>query len=371
VEIQINKTAAPDDDLVLLKSQHPAAQPTVDCQIRLTSNETKPVKVVLHDPTTKLQFPNSSTVTLTLPVDKSFVAFRITGQTASTAIGDCSVEAHVDSVLGALVGKQRVTVVSFAPARLTLAQGGDYGLAGQTLTVTTPANPTAVNFSAQATVRPAGVNCAAPQLRNIRVAFMQESSGFVVTRVWNNPTVVFDPAVCGKTVIEPVTISTRETYAAAVHQPVNDGVAGAFPLYARTAAALQIPLGCAGGAASTSNDTPSSPFPATFRRPAVATDGSAAGTTIWQTQVHITRQEHFRTYCVVFDTVSGAFSALRQGTWDMNVDSALANQHVTVSADTAANANPVAVPPTATDAPADATVAAVGAATMPFNSRPC
>ena len=42
-----------------------------------------------------------------------------------------------------------------------------------------------------------------------------------------------------------------------------------------------------------------------------------------------------------------------------------------VSADTAANANPVAVPPTANDAPDDTTVAAVGAATMPFNSRPC
>src|SRR5262249_41645124 len=151
-------------------------------------------------------------------------------------------------------------------------------------------------------------------------------------------------------------------------QPINDGFDGAFPLYDRSANALRIPLGCTGGAAATANDTPMASFPPTFSIPAVATDGTTVGTAIWQTRVHITRTLHFRTYGVTFDTASGAFCALRQATWDLSVDSALANQHVAVSADAAATVNPAATGPQANHAPRTATPAAVGAATMTFTS---
>ena len=93
----------------------------------------------------------------------------------------------------------------------------------------------------------------------------------------------------------------------------------------------------------------------------------------WQTRVHVTRTEHFRTYCVVFDATSAAsrqasFCALRQATWDLNIDSANPDQHATVSPDAAATANPVAALPIANNAPTTETQAPVGAATQTFTS---
>lgn len=363
VEIQVNSTVASNDDLVVLRCQHPVRAQKVTCRIRLTSTEVQPVTIVLHDPTGRLLFPAAATATLTLPVSKAFVTFQITGQNASAAIGDALIEARVTNVSGPVAGTKPVTVVSFGNAKMKLTPGGTYGLVGGVYTVVGfPA--TAVGFSAQASLLPAGVDRSVPQLTNIRTAIMQESSNFVVTSVWNNPKVAFNAGTPhGKTVIEPVTISLKTTYAATVSQPVNDGVAGAFPLYSKSATALAVP-----GSAATSSDTPGWPFPATFSLPAVATDGSTVGNALWQNRVHITRTEHFRTYCVAFDTSAGSFCALRQATWDLSTDSSAANQRATASADTAASATPVATPPTANNAPTTDTTPAVGPATMTFTS---
>ena len=364
VEIQVNNTAAATDDLVLLRSQHPARRPAVSCQIRLTSNETSPVTIVLHDPAGLLLFPTAASVTVTLPVSKAFVAFQISGQTASAAIGDAVVEARVGTVTGPVAGRKPVTVVSFANTQLALTKGGNYSLTGSGYAVTgTPA----VSFSAKATIQPAGVNCSAPQLKNIRIGLMQEvtaGAGFI-TRSWTNPTVVFGAgAPSGKAVVEHATITTSSSFTPAVTQPVNDGFAGAFPMYdtgQNSATALEPPAGCAGAATATSNDSPSSGFPATFSVPAVASDGTTVGNAVWQNRGHLTRVNHFQTFCVTFDTVSHEFSALRQATWDINLDSALANQHATVSADAAASTDPVAAPPQANNAPTATTTTQSGA----------
>lgn len=369
VEIQVNNTAAATDDLVLLRSQHPARRPAVSCQIRLTSNETGPVTIVLHDPAGRLLFPAAASVTLTLPVSKAFVAFQISGQNASAAIGDALVEARVGTVSGPVAGRTPVTVVSFANAQLTLTQGGNYSLTGGSYSVVgTPA----VKFSAKATIQPAGVDCSAPQIKNIRIGLMQELTGGAgwVTRSWTNPTVVFSAHTSGKSVIEQATVTASKSYTPAVTQPVNDGFAGAFPMYdtgQNSATALEPPIGCAGGTAATSDDSPSSAFPATFSVPAVAADGSTVGNAIWQNQGHLTRVNHFRTFCVTFDTTSHEFSALRQATWDINLDSALANQHATVSADAGATADPAATLPQANDAPTVITTTQSGA-TKTFTS---
>ncbi len=372
VEIQISNTASADDDVVLLKSQNPAAQPAVSCQIRLTSNQPQPVKVVLHDPAGKLQFPDTDSVTLDLPGDQSFVPFSITGATASTAIGDCSVEARVNDLNGATAGTQRVTVASLDPVSLTLTQGGTYQLTGTTYQVMDINAAPAVSFKAQATLKPAGVNCAAPSLANIRIAFMQETSGKATIRFWTNVTVVWNAGVRNKTVIEHTTMRRSLVFAAGVPQPLNDGVRDQdFPLYSRGAAAIQAPLGCTGAAAATSNDSPDSLFPLTFSIPAVATDGSIAGNAIWQTQDHITRTQHFRTYCVVFDTASQNFIALRQSTWDLALDSSPGGMHqATVSgADDPATAVPASARPQANAAPLTGTNTQIGAPVV-FHSPP-
>ncbi len=286
VEIQISNTASADDDVVLLKSQNPAAQPAVSCQIRLTSNQP-----------------------------------QLTGTT------------------------YQVMDINAAPA---------------------------VSFKAQATLKPAGVNCAAPSLANIRIAFMQETSGKATIRFWTNVTVVWNAGVRNKTVIEHTTMRRSLVFAAGVPQPLNDGVRDQdFPLYSRSAAAIQAPLGCTGAAAATSNDSPDSLFPLTFSIPAVATDGSIAGNAIWQTQDHITRTQHFRTYCVVFDTASQNFIALRQSTWDLALDSSPGGMHqATVSgADDPATAVPASARPQANAAPLTGTNTQIGAPVV-FHSPP-
>ena len=371
MEIQVNNTAATSDDLVLLRCQHPARQPTVNCQVRLTSNETSPVTVVVHDPTGRLLFPNAGTVTLTLPVSQAFVPFQISGQKASAAIGDALIEARVTNLSGQVAGKRPVTVVSFGSAKMKLTPGANYSLVGTTYG---PVGSPAVKFSAQASILPPGVNCSAPQLTNVRIGIMQEVSGAAgfITRVWTNPTVVFNAGIHGKTVVEHVNITTSTSFAPSVHQPVNDGFAGAFPFYdtgQNSANALQPPTGCPGGSAATSDDSPSSPFLATFSIPAVATDGTTVGNAIWQNRVHITRTNHFRTFCVNLNTATQDFCALRQATWDINLDSALPGQHATVTADAVAVANPTAVLPQANSA-LKVTTSAQSGATKTFTSPP-
>lgn len=129
------------------------------------------------------------------------------------------------------------------------------------------------------------------------------------------------------------------TYAAAVAQPVNDGLAGASPLYSKSAAALQPPIGCAGSGTATSSDTPGQDAPTTFSLP-VQVGGVQVGTVTWTHRINTTRLEHFRTFCVMFNQVTQNFCSLREAIWDLNADSGAANQHVTVNADGPATADP-------------------------------
>ena len=162
----------------------------------------------------------------------------------------------------------------------------------------------------------------------------------------------------------PTTMRQSQASDPTVVQPVNDGLAGADPLYSRAAAALTRPLGCPTGVAATSSDRPGTTAPSTFAK-TVFSGGVVVGTVTWTNRVNITRAEHFRTYCVSFNTLTDVFCALRQAVWDVNLDSAAAAQHATVNADTAASANP-ATGVQANNAPTQATTAGVGAATTTF-----
>ena len=151
VEIQVNNTATANDDVVRMHCIHPPSTPTINCQIRLTSNEAAPVTVVLRDPTGRLAFPSNPTTTLTLPVSKAFVPFTISGQNPSAAIGDALIQAHVGAAAGPIAGTRAVTVVSFGAAQIQLVQGGNYGFVGDLYTVP---GGVAVTFNSKATIRP-------------------------------------------------------------------------------------------------------------------------------------------------------------------------------------------------------------------------
>jgi hypothetical protein len=365
VEIQINNTATADDDVVQLKCEHPAHRTRVASRARVVPGAPGAVNVVLTNPDGRLRFPGSAdtTVNLALPANGAFVAFNITGETVSTAIGDAKIEAHVGAAAGPIAGRRDVSVFGFDPASMVLTMGGNYAIVAGNYTV---AGGVAVSFSSTATLKPAGLNCAAAQIARLRIAIMQESSNFVITTTWNTPVIAWAPGVApGTAVAVPTTMRQQTNYAAGVVQPVNDGLAGASPLYEMSPTAMRRPVGCAGGGAATSSDTPGQGVPPTFSQPVTA-GGVVVGTVTWTVLVNTTRREDFRTFCVVFDTVSTHFCALRQARWSLAADSAGAGpQRATVHGDAAATVTP-ATGVQANVAPSTTTNAGVGGATTPF-----
>ena len=208
---------------------------------------------------------------------------------------------------------------------------------------------------------------------------MQESSNFQDATTWNTPRITWNPGVAvGTSVTVPTTMRQTTAYASTVVQPVADSAASVAPLYDQPGKgetldpnSLQRPIGCqaAGGtAAATSFDTPNQLAPATFAQ-AVQSGGVVVGQVTWTNRVNTTRVEHFRTFCVVFNTVTNQFCALRQATWDLNVDSAAAgDQHATANPDGPATVDP-ATGVNANDVNQPTTAAAVGAATTTFTKR--
>jgi hypothetical protein len=364
LDIQINNTVATNDDLVVLNSTHPAHQFNVNCQMRLVGPSVGNVTVALANPDGRLRFPNAGDtgVTLNLDAGGAFSAFVISGAAASAAMGDAVIHVHLNNAAGSEITTKKITVVSFDQGKMKLTQGGNYSIAGGMFG---PAGGIAVSFASSARIRPSGVDCSAPQVTNLRMAIMQESSNFRIEDTYNTPTIAWLGATAaGTTVSVPTTTRNTTTYAAAVAQPVNDGLAGAQPLYDKGAGALQPPTGCSGAGTAQSSDGPNQPANPTFTLP-VQVAGVTVGNVTWNNLVNTTRLEHFRTYCVVFDQVTQQFFALREALWDVNVDSAGANQHATANPDADATANP-ATGVQANNAANTTVNSAVGAATTPF-----
>ena len=277
---------------------------------------------------------------------------------------------HFALTNGSEITTKNVTVVSFDTAAVPLTQGGNYGFTGGTR-YEPAGNQPAVSFTSSARIRPAGVDCSAPQLTNLRMAIMQETSIKLINTTWDTPTVSWTAAATtGTTITVPTTTRRTVTYTAAVVQPVNDGLAGASPLYDKSATALTPATGCAGAGTAASNDAPSHTANPTFSQTFQNSAGVAVGTVIWNNRVNTTRVQHFRTFCVVFDQTNpppaALFFSLREAIWDINLDSAAAAaQHATVNADAPASANP-ATGIQSNNAPLATTDNPVGAATTTF-----
>jgi glycosyltransferase involved in cell wall biosynthesis len=364
VQLDINNTPATTDDVVALKCLHPSHRSTVPCRIKVVGPAASALNVILTNPDGRLRFPNpaDTTKTLSLAASGAFTAFVISGEVASVAKGDATIEVRLNTSSGAVVGQKNVTVFSFNPAQMLLTQGGNYGFVGNNFTVP---GGVAVSFSSQATIQPAGLDCSAPQIAKLRIAIMQESSNFAITTTWNTPTIAWAPGTpSGTTITVPTTMRETITYAAVVVQPVNDGLDGASPLYSKSAGALMRPVGCAGGGAATSSDTPGQTAPRSFAQP-VSSGGTVVGTVTWTVRVNTARTENFRTFCVAFDTVTQQFCAFREAIWTLNADSSAPNQHANVNADSPASADP-ATGVQANHAPTTTTDAGVGAATTTF-----
>ncbi|HEX8110132.1 MAG TPA: hypothetical protein VF516_20520 [Kofleriaceae bacterium] len=364
IQVEINNTPAVNDDIVQLHCTHPAQRPVVHSRLRIAPAAPAAIPVLLTNPDGRLRFPDPAHTTLavTLAANGAWSTFDISGQTASAAIGDAHIQVHRTNASGVILGRRDVTVFHFDSAHMDLTQGGNYTINGGNFTV---AAGVAVNFSASAALKPAGLDCAAPQIANLRIGIMQESRNFIITTTWDTPTIAWAPGVApGFAFNVPAVMRETITYAATVAQPVNDGLAGAYPLYSQQAGALMPPTGCTGSGAATSSDTPGQGVAPTFSQ-TFANAAGPIGVVTWNNVIRVTRTENFRTFCVVFNTVTNDFCNLRQATWALNANSNSANQHATVSGDAAPTVNP-ATGVQANNAANTTVHAAVAAATHHF-----
>lgn len=353
VEIEINDTPATNDDLVLLKGAHPASRPRTRCRIRATGAGTTDT-VVLTNPDGRLRFPGAGdrTKTLTVPTGGAWVSFEISGEQGSDAIGDAVIEARCMTTSGPVIGSKPVTVVHFDQPKIEVTPGGRYRLDATGRYTTTGGN--AVDYSAEARVRPAGVDCSAPQLANLRIGILQNlETPYRKLKTWNAPSITWNPGVAtGTRVVVPTSI--RLTISVPVR--TNDSESSVAPLYDQPGksgtldpGSLKPPKGCSGGGAATSHDTPSTPFPATFVQPAVDATGATVGQVTW-TRRDVALEKQFMAWCVAFDTGTNAVVALRERPWRLFVSSAGSGpQRASAQADRAPSFDPVTAPPFGND----------------------
>jgi hypothetical protein len=374
MEIEINNTPATNDDVVQLKCERPAHRTTVDCRIRAKGSPSRNATVVLTNPDGRLRFPGASdtTTTLTLPSNGAWVPFQISGEAPSNAIGDAVIEAHCGSASGEVKARKPVTVFWFDQAQIAVTPGGNYTLTGGRYTVT---GGRGVTYSAQARIRPAGVDCSVPQISALRVGIMQNvRAGVRLQTTWDSPTITWNPGVArGATVTVPRAMRLTQ------NRPIlaNDSETSVAPLYdqpgkAKTldANSLKPPIGCSGGAAATSFDTPSNPAPPTFSIPATTSAGTGVGT-ITYTFVNTRIDNDFITWVGIFHTVTNHLCAHRERTWSVHADSAAAGPQRAAAAatDSAPTMDPVTAAPFSNDVvndPANRTVGPAGAATTTF-----
>jgi hypothetical protein len=336
VSIDINRRpkdrAPPSDkeDIVQVKSNHPPNRFTVPCRIKLKGPATSPQTVVLTDPTFRLRFPGptDTTRTLVLPANGTFKAFEITGEQPSVAKDDAKIQARLN--IATLVAEKDVTVFSFDQAKIQVKKGTKYVLDEFEYA---PSGTAATFFVAKARLRPAGLDCGAPQIKNLRVGIMQEMFGSLVTSTWDTPTVKWKAGVSEGTTFsdwETVRKETRMDPDLSSGNPVLISLTKSHILWDITEDALKRPEGCAGAGAATSSHRPSTAINPAARPFRLYSHGRVR----WNNHLKTTIQVAFRIFCVVYDTKTKLFCALRQAEWEVNVDSSLsADQYADVQDD--------------------------------------
>jgi hypothetical protein len=239
--------------------------------------------------------------------------------------------------------------------------------------VFTVAGAHAVDFTAHARIRPNGVNCAAPQIRDLRVGLMQNTvPPRGRTRIFGPPAMNWAPGVASGT---HVTIPARQQTVTAVAQTSNDSEASVAPLYDQPGKAgtldpssLKPPIGCAGGANATSFDTPSTPIPGPLAVPVTDGAGHAVGTANYPFE-KLLHKDNFVTWAAIVNVTSGNFAPMLQRTWTLDLDTSDPGKNRPGIGAEAAASVPVTAAPFSNDRsndPANITTGPVPGATVNF-----
>jgi hypothetical protein len=347
-EIEINNTPETRDDIVQLRCEIPSHRPKVPCRVRIVGTAPSDVTVVLTNPDRRLRFPDVGDTmrTLTLAANGTWLDFEISGELASDRIGDAVIEAHQDATTGPMLASKPVTVFSFDQAKINITPGGNYSLTGGVLTAV---GGHGVDYAAQARIRPGGVDCAAPQVKDLRIGIAQDQPKQTRTLTWDRPEIAWSAGVApGTMVIVPATIRLTIDVPFTTHDCASCGT----PLYEQDPASLKPPMGCAKGAAATSDDTPALRAPASLSVPAISTIGNHDGTVTYRRLVGGTMDLQFITWTVVYDTLKQQICTLRQRGWALSADiSSKAVQRATADrADAEPTVTPAPLMPTSNEA---------------------
>jgi hypothetical protein len=380
VEMEINNTATTTDDLVAVKCIIPAGAATTPCRIRAHGGSPTTYTVVLTNPDHRLRFPGDAdtTLTLSLPTDNSWASFDISGAKGSDALNDAVIEVHCGTAAGTLLAKKPVTVFWFDDAHIDVKAGGSYSIAPLDMrydVLGLADKAFAVFHEARARIRPAGVNCGAPQIRDLRVGIVQNSFPPDKTTprlrrvVYGPPTIDWLPDAKSGVA---VTIPAEWQRSLTINQIHNDTSPDSAPFYGVPKGEVnKRPAGCSGSGVTKSRDSPSTPLHGSLH--VSVTDGSGHGPdraqiqddfgldlgpapvlngpgTVIGTAVYpfkrATHKDKFITWVVIFNEKTKDFCCLRQRGWTLDLDSDLKDPGHTRAVPDAADASPSDTPVT-------------------------
>jgi hypothetical protein len=328
--------------LVQLKCDHPVKVFKTPCQAHIVGNSSKNVAVTIQNPGGQVMFPTAGSLMLSLPSGGGFVPFEISGQTASAALGDAVIQAMGTS---GICGKVNASVVSFDNAALTLTANGTYTVTDTATKRTIDNVPgPSVSWAASARIRPAGVDCSAAPVSNLRVSVTQNIT-FTDTTIYDTPTPAWAPGVTnGYSINIPTTVTMTTTSPGYV----NDYLVGADPLYKKGGSAVQFPTGCMGAANSTSSDRPNSTVNLTL---VLNTTVMVGGVPAARLTYHLKRfnsLNSFRDWAVIYDTGTMDICAIKQSGWTCNFADDTLGTPVAAASGAVAN-DPVTGPPSGND----------------------
>lgn len=353
IEIMINDTSGTTDDLVRMKATIPDRRWWTSVSVR-SQNAAANINVTLANPDGRLLFPasasggaqTSATCQLELPKDGTWMLTYFTGEKESINKGDATIEVHQGGASGPVLATKTATVFYFDPTDITIGQGSNYTFANETYNAT-PSE--AVNLRASATIKPAGVNCGASQIKNILIGFAQNSTSYYSEAIWVYDSITWDHDQGGSLLPgapfpagTQTTIAKSATAAVTVGGLVCDSSAGNLPVYDQpygkpvgNPLSLTKPKGCQNGQDAESSDNPDVDLAGyiPFFVPAYRADGTQVGTALY-TPARVQITASFEVWAVTYDKSESdplkAVIPLRQSSWSLNVDSSKVNQHATV-----------------------------------------
>jgi hypothetical protein len=358
-EIEVNDTPEAADDLVQLRCHNPNHDHRTHCRVRLLGNPPEDIPVLMTNPDGRLRFPTAvdQTVGVTLPADRSWAAFPITGHTGSAAIGDAQIEAKYPDAGGETVATQPATVFWFDNADLTITPVGSYQIVGETfMAVPTPG----VEYRMEARIRPASVDCSQPQIIHLGIGLAQNQTRQYRTMTWDTPQVRWNGAESpGSEITVPGSVRFIED----LPDPMNDSAQGYDPLYDNPAMpdtyspdSVRPPIGCAGGGVATTHDSPFQSFPRVWILGLFRDQhGHEVAVVDYANFVGVTMDLQFRSWTVLFDKSTSEVCPLVQRAWSLTVDSTAGGvQQAVVGATTWPPAMPISGGPYSNESALDA-----------------